>query len=133
MRCGILFAKYKLLFLPFPHLALWGHPFIRLPRMAWPSKSPLNLNLFYPIYAGTRSSLLFHAYPFISICCFSLPSFPSSVVATGMFELKVRFLVCGKRKYNKFIVGLLPGSGHNMHTPTRQYLCMDIVAVECCR
>lgn len=70
-----------------------------------------------PIYAGTRSSLLFHAYHFISIHSGPSPTPPE-------FCLRVRFRVCGKQEYNKFIVasqGLDQDQDHS-HAPRIFYV-----------
>lgn len=93
----------------------WTPLFIRLPRMA-DTKSPLNLNL-YETTTPTRTDLCRNTLLII----ISRLSFYFNFAAPPTFG-KVRFLVCGKQRYNKFIVG-------NTHTHSRQYLCVDIVAV----
>lgn len=86
----------------------WTPLFIRLPRMA-DTKSPLNLNL-YETTTPTRTDLCRNTLLIIISRLsfyFNFAAPPLLLWAVG----KVRFLVCGKRRYNKFIVGT------HTHTP----------------
>lgn len=93
-----------------PTPAPWTPLFIRLPRMA-DTKSPLNLNL-YETTTPTRTDLCRNTLLII----ISRLSFYFNFAAPPTFG-KVRFLVCGKRRYNKFIVG-----NTHTHTPDNIYV-----------